>query len=142
MLIGKTDCKLCPPGYYCTSGVSSPIPCPAGKYNSLSGRGSLADCRACSAGMACPLPALTAPPVMCDAGYYCPQGSVLPNATKYACPSGTYTDYHNLTHYRECTQCPEGQSCEAGTGGRQKPPQLCATGIINDNVGSDYIDDL
>ena len=138
---GKTDCRSCLPGYYCPSGKSAPIPCPAGTYNSLSGRGSLSDCRSCSAGMACPQPALTAPPVKCDAGHFCPQGSVLPNATRNACPRGTYTDYHNLTHVRECSQCPVGHSCEAGTGGRQKQPQLCATGVYVADDGDVNDDD-
>jgi hypothetical protein len=84
--------------------------------------------RPCFAGMACPRYGLSWPTLTCNAGYYCPQGSPSPNATLNACPAGTYTDYHNLTHSRECTSCPAGQACEAGTGGRQKPPQLCARG--------------
>ena len=127
--IGQLDCKDCPPGYYCLEGAREPVACPKGTFNSLSSRGSLAECRSCISGMACPRPGLTWPPVKCDAGYYCPAGSSLPNETIHACPAGTYTDYHNLTHARECTQCPERQSCEAGTGGIQKPPQECAKGM-------------
>ena len=124
----QLDCKTCPPGYYCPSGSSSPIACPQGTYNSISGRDASGDCRSCVSGMACPKEALTWPTVKCDAGYYCPAGSSLPNETRHACPAGTYTDYHNLTHARECTQCPESHSCEAGTGGLQKQPQPCSTG--------------
>ena len=90
--------------------------------------------RPCLAGKACPLRAQTWPTLTCNAGYYCPQGSASPNATINACPAGTYTDYHNLTHSRECTPCPAGQACEAGTGGRQKAPQSCATGLYIMNI--------
>ena len=128
--IGKLDCKDCPPGFYCVSGAQEPVPCPKGTYNALIRRESLADCRSCISGMACPRSGLTWPPVKCDAGYYCPAGSSLPNETIHACPAGTYTDRHDLTHDRECTSCPERQSCEAGTGGKQKPPQECATGEV------------
>lgn len=91
--------------------------------------------------MACPRPGLTWPPVKCDAGYYCPAGSSLSNETIHACPAGTYTDYHNLTHARECTDCPARQSCEAGTGGIQKPPQECATGnaYVLTVLGEDFV---
>ena len=126
--LGQLDCKDCPPGYYCEEGASEPVACPRGTYNPIHGRGTLGECRPCISGMACPRPGLTWPPVKCDAGYYCPAGSSLPNETIYACPAGTYTDYHNLTHVRECTDCPGRQSCEAGTGGIQKPPQECAKG--------------
>ena len=131
--LGQLDCKDCPPGYYCPAGGSEPVACPKGTYNPIPLRGSLGECRSCISGTACPRPGLTWPPVKCDAGYYCPAGSSLPNETIHACPAGTYTDYHNLTHARECTDCPGRQSCEAGTGGIQKPPQECAKGkyVIN-----------
>lgn len=125
------DCKTCPTGYYCPSASTVPTPCPRGRFSGLQGIGSLNECWSCTAGMACPQTGLTYPPVKCAAGYYCPAGSVLPNATIHACPAGYYTDYHNLTHARECTLCPERQSCQAGTGGWQKPPQLCAKGQLS-----------
>lgn len=128
---GFLDCKICPVGYYCTSGSHTPIPCPSGTYNPVLMQGSLADCRQCSAGMACPQDGLHWPSEVCSAGHYCPAGSRQPNATSNACPAGTYTDYHNLTASRECSSCPLGQACAAGTGGRQKPPQLCATGLFD-----------
>lgn len=128
LCIGQLDCKDCPPGYYCVRGTQEPVACPKGTFNALIRRESLGDCRSCISGMACPHAGLTWPPVKCDAGYYCPAGSSLPNETIHACPAGTYTDRHDLTHDRECTSCPERQSCEAGTGGKQKPPQECAKG--------------
>ena len=132
------DCKDCPPGYYCTEGTQEPVACPKGSYNALIRRGSLADCRSCISGMACPHAGLTWPPVKCDAGYYCPAGSSLPNETIHACPAGTYTDRHDLTHARECTSCPERQSCEGGTGGKQKPPQECAKGNVGNETWRSY----
>ena len=112
--------------------------CPKGTYNALIRRGSLAECRSCISGMACPRAGLTWPPVKCDAGYYCPAGSSLPNETIHACPAGTYTDRHDLTHARECTSCPERQSCEAGTGGKQKPPQECAKGNVSYHISANH----
>ena len=131
LFAGLSDCKICPVGYYCTSGSHTPIPCPSGTYNPVLMQGSLGDCRQCIAGMACPQDGLHWPSEVCSAGHYCPAGSIQPNATTNACPAGTYTDYHNLTASRECSSCPLGQACSAGTGGRQKPPQLCATGLFD-----------
>ncbi|EDO39339.1 predicted protein, partial [Nematostella vectensis] len=113
----QSKCKTCPPGYYCLAGSATPIPCPTGTFNPWTNQGALSDCKSCTAGMACPEPGLTRPPVKCSAGYYCPAGSILPNATRKACPAGTYTDFHNLTAAQECTPCPERFSCQAGTGG-------------------------
>ena len=127
-ILANTDCKTCPAGYYCTSGTDAPVPCQPGTYNPSPGKGIPTDCIQCKSGMACPKLALTAPSVMCSAGFYCPAGSRQPNETVNACPAGTYTDYHNLTADVECDPCPVGQACEAGTGGKQKPPQACAAG--------------
>lgn len=126
--LAALDCKTCPIGYYCPPASVVPIPCPKGRFSRLQGLGTLNECRSCTAGMACPKEAMTDPLERCAAGHFCPAGSILPNATLNACPAGYYTDYHNLTHARECTLCPERQSCEKGTGGIQKPPQLCAKG--------------
>ena len=125
-----TDCKHCPPGHYCTQGTDAPIACPPGTYNPALTQGAPSDCRQCIAGMACPQSALTWPSETCAAGYFCPAGTKQPNETQNACPAGTYTDYHNLTADRECFPCPAGQACLAGTGGRQKAPLQCATGIV------------
>ena len=130
LFTGLSDCKICPVGYYCTSGSHVPVPCPPGSYNPALMQGSLGDCRQCIAGMACPQYGLDWPSEVCSAGHFCPAGSSQPNETTNACHAGTYTDYHNLTASRECTACPAGQACSAGTGGRQKPPQLCATGMF------------
>ena len=93
-------------------------------------QGKKTDCRPCKAGMACPQLGLTNPSELCSAGYFCPAGSKQPNETLNACPAGRYTDYHNITADRECTVCPIGQACTAGTGGKQKPPQACALGML------------
>ena len=127
-ILGRLDCKTCPAGYYCHSGIEAPIACASGTYNPSVLQGDVSSCFQCKAGMACPETGLTAPSVECSAGFFCPAGSVLPNATVNACPAGTYTDYHNLTAARECKDCPKGQACVAGTGGKQKPPQECAAG--------------
>lgn len=125
---GQADCKECPTGYYCGQGSHLPTPCPPGTYNPALMQGALGDCRQCIAGMACPQYALQWPSELCSSGHFCPAGTKQPNETVNACPAGSYTDYHNLTASRECSSCPIGQACSAGTGGRQKPPQLCASG--------------
>ena len=88
----------------------------------------LSKCRLCISGMACPTTGLSYPTESCSAGYYCPLGSALPTAAP--CPAGTYTDYRNLTSAVECTVCPQGQACYAGTGGFENPPKACGQGEI------------
>lgn len=39
--------EICPAGYYCPEGSSSPTPCPTGKYNEFSGKASEDDCLVC-----------------------------------------------------------------------------------------------
>jgi hypothetical protein len=67
---------------------------------------------------------LTSPVADCDAGFYCPEGSSVPNPNDTVCPiglhcpvgtgtpvpceSGTYT---NLTQQDACITCPEGFYC-------------------------------
>ena len=48
--IPQLTTNACPAGFYCTAGVLVPIPCPAGKYSSSSGIGSVSGCLLTPAG--------------------------------------------------------------------------------------------
>jgi len=45
--------NICPPGFYCPVGTSSPIGCPVGKYNPDSGKSSESGCLTCPLGKTC-----------------------------------------------------------------------------------------
>jgi hypothetical protein len=76
----------CPKGYYCPLGSAAPTPCPAGTYNSLTGKVSSTDCLTCPEGSGCTTHAMTAVGPKCTAGFYCPAGST--TTTAKICPAG------------------------------------------------------
>ncbi len=121
-------CEQCPAGFYCTSGTDSPAPCSAGTYNPLLGQNAADDCQPCPAGQACTTIALTAPNELCSPGHFCPEGSDKSADPTNNCPTGTFTDYHNLTVADECSVCPAGWACPSGTGGVSSPRLACAMG--------------
>ena len=55
-----------------------------------------ADCDACPAGFACgwATGSMSAAPVRCAAGFFCPEGTELP--TQHPCPEGTYSNVTGL----------------------------------------------
>lgn len=118
--------NACPAGYYCPSGTHAPIPCPAGTYNTLTGKALLSDCVDCDVGKYCPdsgqssqvsyncaagyyciSGARTARPTdnvtgrLCNAGYYCTSGTT----SETLCPAGSYNPYSGLS---TCLNCPAG----------------------------------
>ena len=124
---------LCPRGYYCPSSTSEPIACLPATYGNVAGLISASDCTPCDAGYYCDTYALQAPRGMCNAGFfclegsntaaptgtypssgpctaghYCPVGAVLP----VACPAGTYSPNAQNTAVGDCTSCPVGKYCE------------------------------
>jgi hypothetical protein len=109
----------CPAGYYCPSYDSQrsqglyydKIKCPAGTYNPITGRKSVADCLSCTTGSYCALPGLIAPTGTCTAGYYCNSKAIEPspqvedaNKNFGPCPAGYY-----------CEGGDKKVACEAGT---------------------------
>lgn len=96
-----SDCAACPAGKYCLRGVAEPIDCPIGYYCPASepypvacekgsfratvGAAAVTDCTACTAGSVCSQTGLTAPDKDCDAGFYCPAGTVFSRTTEPAC---------------------------------------------------------
>ena len=87
---GDVDPTLkCPRGHYCAGNDATPLPCPAGTYQNVTGQ---AECKTCPPGYYClegserPLP--------CVQGHYCPAGT--PLATDYPCPTGTFSNLTSL----------------------------------------------
>ena len=54
-----TTGDICPPGYYCPSGVSWPLACPLGTYSASTGNTGISNCLDCSVGEYCGLHNLT-----------------------------------------------------------------------------------
>jgi hypothetical protein len=103
--VAGTNYGACPQGSYCPAATGVAIPCPSGTYSTLPSLITAADCTVCTAGSYCLASGLTAPQGTCNAGYYCPQGTQMPNPSLYYCKAGQY--------------CPQGSSlptnCAAGT---------------------------
>lgn len=86
-------------GNYCPGGSTNPQPCPAGTYNSLTGKALVTDCVGCSAGKYSSSTGLSADcPNSCVAGYYCPTGS----SAMIPCPSGVYGGLSNAGSLAGC----------------------------------------
>lgn len=125
-------CVTCTAGYKCSiAGTITPDPCPAGKYSDA-GSDECSDCpagyycgagstpssmQACPAGTFCSGAVETRPVVgserLCTAGYYCPEGTVAPQA----CPPGTYSSATTATALSDCQQCTTGYYCLEGASG-------------------------
>lgn len=114
----------CPKGYYCPAGtaVGTANPCPAGKYNDHIGATSINECVKSPPGyyISSPAAILVDSTMLCQAGYYCEEGSTSP--TQYSCVAGQY--------------CPQGSSkpiaCTPGmrcsTSNLAAPDSLCPAG--------------
>ncbi|XP_075462629.1 uncharacterized protein LOC142498005 [Ascaphus truei] len=122
------QCVLCPAGFYCLSNISYPIPCQPGTFNPLEGQDEAGDCIFCTAGRACTRTGLSQPDTDCSPGYVCPVGSRSPTSSENACPSGTFSDSHNLFHKSQCDICPARFFCATASGGTQRPPVPCPRG--------------
>lgn len=102
----------CAAGYYCPDGTITPVPCPRGTYRGNPYGKDLTDCGPCPAGTYCKNLG-TAVPVICPAGNFCPEGSIIP----YPCPEGTYYTGlvggvpFGLPDSKSCTLCDPGFFC-------------------------------
>eukprot|EP01028_Stygiella_incarcerata_P012308 TRINITY_DN749_c0_g2_i1.p1 TRINITY_DN749_c0_g2~~TRINITY_DN749_c0_g2_i1.p1 ORF type:complete len:2498 (+),score=510.24 TRINITY_DN749_c0_g2_i1:515-7495(+) len=121
--------KLCPPGYYCESGVKTyqpdaeidekPVICPQGVY-----------CREGTRGLITVLNDFTTPQP-CFEGYVCDAGSFDPHGS-YPCPEGSYCERMNLTSGLMATEvrpCIPGTYCD---GEGNTFPRVCNPGTYND----------
>ena len=81
----------CPTGYYCPTGTQYAFqyPCPAGKYNDLTGQDDEYDCK------------------VCEPGYYCPQAA----SYMIACEPGTYNPFSSGVSIQSCFECLPGYAC-------------------------------
>jgi hypothetical protein len=132
-----TEPTICPIGKYCEEGYETPVQCPVGTYNPVTGGTSIAThCLNCPPGRYCADKGLSAPSGDCAAGYFCLEsaessrpaaldlisgrwgkctvGHYCYSATShpYPCPAGTFSTSESLTDPSECTSCTEGYYCE------------------------------
>ena len=140
-----SDQSKCPSGYYCPADTTTPIACPAGKYNDLQNQDAESDCKVCGAGFYCPLASTN--PVNCAAGSYrgseggvsqdsctvCPTGNYCPigsiNPTN--CTAGTYEPTTAGTSLSSCLACPPGDYCPKAT----TTPIQCLAGSYRGSTG-------
>jgi len=125
-VINPTSCLQCTAGFYCPlySTTANQIACPKGSY--------------CPAGSSSALISPTgtynpniqmSAPMICPAGYYCPQGTINPlgctqgsycpagSGSPTSCPTGTYNNQVNSSSISDCLLCPTGTYNNFGTGG-------------------------
>lgn len=142
---GSKEPILCPRGAYCPSGSAVPILCSNGTFNANLGAGDVTSCEICPAGSWCPsgsessstlcpesqfCSAGTSLPGPCQAGFYCPAGSSVPNmyicpagswcpasvTLPIPCPGGTYSSVIGAVDDSVCVNiCPERYFCVPGT---------------------------
>nr|XP_032658237.1 neurogenic locus notch homolog protein 3-like [Chelonoidis abingdonii] len=116
--------NICPPGYVCPKGSSSPSPCPPGSFLAHQGGQSAQDCQPCLAGWFCSHRGQSTPEGRCKEGWFCPEGSVSGLNPDYICPVGHYCPtgspepkpcpsgkYQDQTGQSLCKTCPAGKFC-------------------------------
>ncbi|KAH3841624.1 hypothetical protein DPMN_115097 [Dreissena polymorpha] len=110
--------NVCPAGHYCPIGTGpAPLPCPHGKYTSITVQSQCYDCvmgKYCVDGIN---------QVPCPQGFYCPTGT---GQDWRPCPSGTYGSSTGFQAENQCTTCPARQYC--GTTNLTAPSGLCDAG--------------
>lgn len=110
--IPQLTSNACPAGFYCPVSTWNPIPCPAGKYSSSPGIGSVQGCLVTPAGFFS-LSASTESTGMCEPGYFCPPGST--SSKQVPCPKGYYRSTVGAGSLTDCSLCPAGAYCPRGT---------------------------
>ena len=116
----------CPAGYYCPVATLYPMPCPAGKYSSLTGQDSLSDCVAVPAGYYS-VQASDKITGLCNPGYYCPAESTSPE--QVACPARFYRSEKGGRTVSDCSLCISGGYCPEGS----SEPSICPRGFYCDD---------
>ncbi|XP_053729819.1 SCO-spondin isoform X1 [Synchiropus splendidus] len=155
-LSGQRECNPCPPGFHClpqssspsrvaSTGLSSPLPCPAGyvcprtgpesrpvpcpkgTYSPALGLSSSGECLLCPAGSFCGSEGLAQPSGACVPGFICLAGATVPNpndtATGSLCPPGLFCKLGHVAG-----DCWAGHYCNRGS---SRPDQaLCPAGFF------------
>ncbi|XP_062603182.1 uncharacterized protein LOC134264959 [Saccostrea cucullata] len=96
---------LCPYGYYCPEGTTSPQSCPPQSFIDKTGAMSAGECGSCPGGRLCPGGPTSIP---CYAGSYCLEGDA---GNPYPCPVLTYNDMEGANSSASCLPCPGGYMC-------------------------------
>lgn len=123
-------------GWYCPLGTGHDWrPCPRGTYSPVEFLSREEQCKLCDPGHYCALLNATATSGLCDAGFFChngsdqqqpsggnrgdagicPTGSYCPQGNPLApiaCPAGYYNNRTHATSFADCKKCPGGQYCE------------------------------
>ncbi|XP_010794964.1 zonadhesin-like [Notothenia coriiceps] len=174
---GQKECNPCPPGFHCQSpspsatrgsstGVSSPLPCPAGyicpresqpvpcpkgTYSPSHGLTSTGECLVCPAGQFCGSEGLIQPSGLCASGFLCLMGATVPNPTDNKtgslCPPGTFCQQG--LRAGDCWPgfyCDRGSSradnafCPAGffCPSRTPVPIPCPAGTFSSEIGNTH----
>jgi len=122
------ECDPCDQGGYCEAGAANTVPCPAGKYNNLTGVVDETGCKDCPAGTSCP--AGTKSPDPCPPGSHTDES--LPTLAEKRvckkCEAGKYQDKPGATTCKECETggyCLEGAAsvlpCDGGEAEPDEP---------------------
>ena len=115
-LSGSNTKKICPRGFYCVPGATQKVtPCPEGTANSIEGKYASTDCLACGTGYLCNKKGIgDKENFLCPLGYYWPQTQTT-DATMVKCPAGTYRDTIGAKVVTDCPQWPAGYYCPINT---------------------------
>ncbi|XP_028563977.2 uncharacterized protein LOC114585457 [Podarcis muralis] len=106
----------CPAGHFCPAGTKYPLACPAGTFSDRLYLSLESSCTICPPGRYCLSTGLTAPSGPCSAGYYCLPGAISPSPTGFSDQGGP---------------CPMGHFCPDGT----SQPLPCVAGTYNNLTG-------
>eukprot|EP01022_Parablepharisma_sp_SALTPOND_P023128 TRINITY_DN47_c0_g6_i1.p1 TRINITY_DN47_c0_g6~~TRINITY_DN47_c0_g6_i1.p1 ORF type:complete len:4331 (-),score=484.04 TRINITY_DN47_c0_g6_i1:2741-15733(-) len=150
--LGTSEPRPCPIGYYCGPAIKTPTKCPPGYFGSSPLLRDLSQCIKCWSGRFCSVAGLSFPDGRCDPGYYCKEGSAVPNPTDdlagnlcpaggvcpagskapQPCPPGKYSKTAGMKSVSECETCTEGNYCigevKNGVSGQCKAGYYCTPG--------------
>ena len=122
----KTGCKKCRAGTFADAGSASCTSCTAGYY-STEGAGSCSKVQDGYYATGC-----NGYGNECTGQEICPLGHYCQNATKFACPAGSYADVTGTSN-ANCTQCAAGTA--SNTTARTTPCPACAKGTYTNILG-------
>jgi hypothetical protein len=145
---GTVTPTVCGTGSYCPPASKHSVLCPIGTFSSRSGLANETECVQCTGGKYCARQGLTAPTGDCDAGFFCSNGSSLPNPVALAfgdispkgfyapagsaqpmpCPAGTYNPSEGKVTLSDCISCDVGHFCNSS--GLAAPTGVCPAGFV------------